>query len=190
MFRESNSIPSAWLIDKSKLEVDLSENWSQITNKTVGAMNFCLENFEFDFLVRANSSCLLDTRLLKDSISRNETPYAYAGPMQRGKKFVSGWCIILSRESVEKLVQNFEKSDSILFDDEAIGKILARTNVFPTPFPYYEIKALADYLTVPSKQLTGMRFFRMKNDAEGNRIPANLFSDVFELERSGYSHPF
>jgi hypothetical protein len=186
-FCGSNSIPAAELIDKSKLEVAVSENWSQITRKTIGAMKFCIENFEFDFLVRANSSCLMDTELLKDSISRNAVHYEYAGPVQQGKTFVSGWCIILSRESVEKLVKNYQKSDSLLFDDEAIGKILSKEKVFPAPLPHFEIKEFSDYLNIPSKQSVGMRFLRLKNDSSGIRVAPSLFRTIFELERSNKS---
>ena len=69
------------------IRVDLPELWSNITLKTLAAMKFALDNYEFDFLLRANSTCYLDLASLRYYLSKNAESTLYAGPIAKGKEY-------------------------------------------------------------------------------------------------------
>lgn len=151
------------------IRVDLPELWSNITLKTLAAMRFALDNFEFDFLLRANSTCYLDLSSLKHYLNKNAESTLYAGPIAKGKEFVSGWGILLSRESVEVLVNSCTRADHRYFDDEAVGKVLKRMNITPQELPFIEIFSNRDLDQLSSEELRKTPFFRMKFTQNGNR---------------------
>jgi hypothetical protein len=151
------------------IRVDLPELWSNITLKTLAAMKFALENYEFDFLLRANSTCYLDLHSLEDYLSKKPQNTFYAGPIANGKEFVSGWGILLSRESVEVLVTSYSRADQLYFDDEAIGRVLERGDIAPQKLPFIEISSNQDLKQISNEDLLKTPFFRMKFTQDGKR---------------------
>lgn len=179
----SRSLSSHWHLLQSKKElkkvqvfekngvirVDLPELWSNITLKTLAAMKFALDCYEFDFLLRANSTCYLDLASLKHYLSKNSESALYAGPIAKGKEFVSGWGILLSRESVKVLVNTYTRADQRYFDDEAVGKVLKRMKIEPQELPFIEIFSNQDLDQMSNEELRKTPFFRMKYTQNGNR---------------------
>jgi Galactosyltransferase len=151
------------------IRVDLPELWSNITLKTLAAMKFALENYEFDFLLRANSTCYLDIHSLEGYLSKKPQNTLYAGPIAKGKDFVSGWGILLSRESVEVLVTSFSQADKQYFDDDAIGRVLKRSDITPQEIPFIEISSNQDLKQTSNEDLLQTPFFRMKYKQDGKR---------------------
>ena len=151
------------------IRVDLPELWSNITLKTLTAMKFALDNYEFDFLLRANSTCYLNLASLKQYLSKNPESTLYAGPIARGKEFVSGWGILLSRESVGILVKSYTRADQQYFDDEAVGKVLKRMNITPWELPFIEIFSNQDLEQMSNEEMRKTPFFRMKFTQNGAR---------------------
>lgn len=150
--RESNDV----------IKVDLIELWTNITLKTLVALRFTLKNYEFDYLLRVNSTCYVNIRLLKTFLEDHEQAVDYCGPIAKGKDFVSGWGIVLSRRATELLVTSFSKGDLAFFDDEAIGRILRRENVSPQEFPFIEINSQNDLNHITKETIRRIPFFRMK----------------------------
>jgi hypothetical protein len=150
--RESNDV----------IKVDLIEVWTNIKLKTLVALRFSFKNYEFDYLLRVNSTCYVNIRLLKTFLEDNEQALDYCGPMAKGKDFVSGWGIVLSRRAAELLVSSFSKRDLAFFDDEAIGRILRRVNVLPQDFPFIEINSQNDLNHITKESIRHIPFFRMK----------------------------
>ena len=182
-FLVSRSLSSHWNIFQSRkdlkevkvsevdgvIRVDLPELWSNITLKTLAAMKFALENYEFDFLLRANSTCYLDIHSLEDYLSKKPQSTFYTGPIAKGKEFVSGWGILLSRESVKVLVTTYSRADQRYFDDEAIGRVLKRGNIAPEKLPFIEILSNQDLNQISNEDLLKTPFFRMKFTQDGKR---------------------
>ncbi len=151
------------------IRVDLPELCINITLKTLAAMKFALENYEFDFLLRANSTCYLDIHSLEGYLSKKPQNTLYAGPIAKGKDFVSGWGILLSRESVEVLVTSYSQADKQYFDDEAIGRVLKRSDITPQEIPFIEISSNQDLKQISNEDLLKTPFFRMKFTQDGKR---------------------
>lgn len=182
-FLASRSLYKHWNIFQSKKElkrvrvlevngvirVDLPELWSNITLKSLAAMKFALENYEFDFLLRVNSTCYLNLASLKHYMSKNPESTLYAGPIANGKEFVSGWGILLSRESIEVLVNTYTRADQRYFDDEAVGKVLKRVNISPQKLPFIEIFSSQDLDQISNAEIRKTPFFRMKFTQNGKR---------------------
>ena len=151
------------------IRVDLPELWSNITIKSLAAMKFALENYEFDLLLRANSTCYLNEVPLQNYLGKNLESKLYAGPISKGKDFVSGWGILLSRESVDLLVSSYSRIDLGYFDDEAIGRVLKRMDITPQKLPFIEIFSDQDLDQISSEEILKTPFFRMKFTQNGDR---------------------
>jgi hypothetical protein len=174
-------VVQAQFIDTSKVQVDVRELWSNITVKTISAIDFAIKNFEFDFIIRGNSSLYLDTKNLEQFLVASANTLDYAGPVIGSKKFVSGWCIILSRRAAQILVENFQKEDSLLFDDEAIGAILRRNGVEITATQFEVFDHIPTKIEIQKSRERGNWIWRFKDDSRGKRISISamkLFSDM------------
>ena len=158
------------LIGDSIIQIEVGEVWSNITAKTIAAIDFALQNFEFDFIIRGNSSLYIDPKLLQEFLESNLDKVDYAGPIMGEKKFVAGWCIILSRRAAHIVVHDFRKSDSYYFDDEAIGLILARNCIEPHLLNFMFFDRLPNFSEIKEAKSKGNWIWRFKGDASGNRI--------------------
>lgn len=170
-------------ISDSVVQVNCNELWSNITKKTINALDFALQNFEFDFIVRGNSSLYIDPNSLEKFLETNKN-LDYAGPVAGGKKFVAGWCIILSRKAAQIVVDDFRKSDSLFFDDEAIGFILARNHIAPLPLKHVIFDHVPTANGVKREVFNGTWIWRFKTDLSGNRIsvPAMKLVETISAE--------
>jgi len=160
------------LITDSIIQLEVGEIWSNITAKTIAALDFTLQNFEFDFIIRGNSSLYIDPSLLEEFLEANLNQVDYAGPVIGEKKFVAGWCIILSRRAAQIVVDDFRRSDSYYFDDEAIGLILARNRIAIHPLKFLLFDRLPNLFEVKDAIAKGNWIWRFKTDASGSRISA------------------
>lgn len=102
------------------------ETWSPgITNKTVQAIDYCLQNYDFDYIYRTNLSSFLHLHNLYNFVEKN--PYNYAGVIgnHEGFHFTSGSGFLLSKNACLYLIteqQNLLKYDYL--DDVCIGILL------------------------------------------------------------------
>ncbi len=76
-----------------------------------------------DYFVRTNSSTFLNIELIKAEVERLPKRRCYAGPVMFSR-FVSGTCIILSRDLVEYLVSRKIDNEKDCYDDLAISHLL------------------------------------------------------------------
>jgi hypothetical protein len=163
---------------KGVIRVELTELWSNITLKTLAALNYVLENYEFDYLMRVNSTCYFNQQALEEYLRKNLGSTVYAGPIASGKEFVSGWGILLSRDCTKLLVSSFSKEDQTYFDDEAIGKVLKKRDVIPQGLPFIEIFSNKDVDQISEGQFNRTPFFRMKFTQGGNRKDDELMRKI------------
>ena len=168
-------------INEDELVVNLSENWTNLVAKCLKGFEYALDNWEFDYLIRINSTAYVDV----DALSRYLKDFGlpdYAGPMMAKKSFISGWAIILSKRALKILVNTEEQE--MIFDDEFVGKTLERHGIFPTEIPYIEVnnyKKLFDIIKTDCKDIALWRFKSLNN--LNTRDDANLMNS-FHRQRS------
>lgn len=126
-------------INKELIRVNMLEIWSNITRKTQVAIKHTLTIHDYGFLVRGNATLYIDNALLRQKLATLPNTGLYAGPVEQGKKFVSGWCIIMSRDVAE--IISAANLDSRYFDDEAIGIFLQSIGIEPVALPFMNVLA-------------------------------------------------
>ena len=179
--RHQNMIARGEFLNDSIVQINVGELWSNITTKTISAIDFALKNFEFDYIIRGNSSLYLDTIFLEHFLETNPTRVDYAGPVAGSKKFVSGWCIILSRKAAQIIVGDFQKKDALFFDDEAIGIILARNDVKMQAIGFEAFNRIPTNLEVNKALDRGNWIWRFKDDSNRIRISIPAMKLVSEI---------
>jgi hypothetical protein len=99
--------------------------------KSLYAFDFCLKNFNFDYILRTNlSSFYRFDKLLEyvDTIPCTKCLSAVIG--HDGGPFLSGAGMIISKDMISDIVQNRHKIDSSIIDDLAISVYLRDNNSF------------------------------------------------------------
>jgi len=95
-----------------------------ILEKTVSGMQYCIDHFDFDILIRSNMSTIIDYKELEKQLMNIKNPLGGHIWNYKDFKFISGCCIVMNKDICRYLVMN--KSDLLyhLSDDVAIGKLL------------------------------------------------------------------
>lgn len=169
--RRRISIPKAE-IDKDTIEIKVYDTWKSMFTKFIGALNWVLENENFDYIVRINSTAYVNVDNLRKFLSGGVD---YAGP-SNGKKFASGWGIILSKYAAKELISYVKVGGklSAANDDRLIGDIMKKKQIDLTLF------RAADYekeFVNKQLRLDEIVMLRVKNKSS-NRI--RLDSEAFE----------
>ena len=138
------TLESEWEIDGRMIKIRGNESYMPgILEKTLKAIEICLENFEFDYLVRSNMSMVIDLKELESKIKN--TWYGghifnltwtceFSGITPQvleklyGLQFISGSCIVYSRNLCKYIVEQGEQCDRSLADDVSLGLLLRDTN--------------------------------------------------------------
>jgi len=133
-----------------ELILDVGTKTSDIGLKTIEAFEWSLNNLEFDFLLRTNTSSYINIQNLVDYINTNfsKDKFLYHGLEMKLKdnktkkeiNFVSGSGILFNLNTIKLIVNNKTELDYKEWDDVAIGKLLKKFNVNPTSGFRYDIK--------------------------------------------------
>lgn len=171
IFVSSRTVSQIKIRDKDSLIIlDLPELWCNITLKTIASLKYVRDKHNFDFIIRANASCYVNIKSLTNYLGKLKDSLIYAGPVMDGKKFVSGWGIVMSKPALDKLLSSFNFTDFELFDDEAIGRIMKRNRVRPIKLSYLELNSAKQIDLLTEEQLMTTVFFRMKSFEENKRM--------------------
>ena len=127
------NIKSYFIINDPSIEEDIIVNEEEntiycreieiytpgITNKTVLAIDYCLQTYNFDYIYRTNLSSVVQLNNLYNFVATH--PYNYAGVIGNhlGIPFASGCGFLLSREACIYLVTEKDK----LLKDEYIDDV-------------------------------------------------------------------
>lgn len=100
-----------------------------ILEKTRGAINFFCKTTEFDYFYRTNLSSVFDFDVMLEYLENN--PTEYGGRLENAfdeYQFASGSGYVLSRSACDVFLNHYDemKSDTTLFDDVAVGKIMQK----------------------------------------------------------------
>lgn len=121
-----------------KLLLPLPEFNSFIGLKTLLAFDHVLDAFDFDYLVRTNSSSYLDIQQLEKYLGDAPKQKYFSGFKGDffGEEFSSGASYILSRDVVDQVTHNFSTYwQHYVVDDVAISRVIAENQLaVPTYF--------------------------------------------------------
>lgn len=109
------------------------EGLYNIGYKTLDSYRYILENKEFDFIFRTNSSSyVLIENLIKFLENKPKNGF-YCGYINKqvktGINFASGSGYFLSKDVVDLVVKNYDKWNHSLIDDVALGLLLTQLGV-------------------------------------------------------------
>jgi hypothetical protein len=118
---------SSNVLEGNYLNLDIGDSLQEIGYKTIAAMDWLVENYSFDYLVRSNSSTYINVNEMKKYILETATsePF-YSGrttTFENSFKYAHGSCIILNDLAVFKILENRTSWDHMLIDDAALGKL-------------------------------------------------------------------
>tara|TARA_X000001036_G_C20668802_1_gene801689 strand:- start:778 stop:1512 length:735 start_codon:yes stop_codon:yes gene_type:complete len=116
------------------LDLECGDTYSEMTTKTLKALEWVDSNLPFDYIFRTNTSSYVNYPNLVSYLKKiNKEKVDYCGFIGKHKdiEFVSGSGIILSKVAVKTIIENKGQLDKNLVEDVAIGKILKINKIFP-----------------------------------------------------------
>lgn len=131
------------LFNNDKIFCNKEDTFENIGYKTIHTFQVLLENFDFNYILRTNSSSYIDIKNCLKFLKKKPETLFYNGIIESYWKnsfifrkhlfkFVSGSGYFLSKDVVLKIIENKEKWDHNLIDDVALGKLLNHLKVKPT----------------------------------------------------------
>lgn len=113
-------------------------------DKTIKALEYSLNNMEFDYLIRTNMSSVWDINKIHTYLSNNT--HSCLGVLTKynniKKFFISGAGIILSHSVCKNIIDNKHLLDYSIIDDVAIGIILKKLKYEFENFPRFNVMKL------------------------------------------------
>ena len=164
----------------SSLIVEQNENWPNLVSKTLKAIEYALENSDFEYLIRINSTAYCDLNKIAEHLQKLDYP-DYAGPLLKKKNFISGWAIILSRDACNLLVE--AKKQTCLFDDEFIGDFLKIKDILPVSVPFLEISSFGALSNLRESDYSTYPLIRFKSTGDNNERSDALIMQKFHKKR-------
>jgi hypothetical protein len=121
--RQFNSIINQ---DGREIVTTVPDLYSLIGVKTIEAFAASIKYFDFDYIYRTNVSSYVDLMKLNEFIKNKPRNHYYAGAIgnHQGISFASGCGYFLSRDIVNKVLENRARWDHNLIDDVSLGKLL------------------------------------------------------------------
>lgn len=150
--------------DGDRLFVPIPEAYVTITGKSFLALEYALDHFNFDFLLRTNTSSYVNLQVLLESVKDLPVARVYAGVVsttRSGEAFISGAGILMSRDVVEAVVSD-ESFEFDQLDDVAIARSLFRQGVHMTPLVRVDLESLGQVDGVSEGALKSTFHYRCK----------------------------
>lgn len=125
--KSTNNIDQNVIIDNSENTMYIKNHETYIPGilqKTISAIEFCIRNFEFDYIYRTNLSSLLDINKLYNFILNTSIKYGGVIGNYNGIKYASGSGFLLSKDTSLYLVENNNLLNYQVIDDISIGELL------------------------------------------------------------------
>ena len=141
-----------------------------ILEKTRGAIEYFCETTEFDYFYRTNLSSVFDFDTMLEYLENN--PTEYGGRLENAfdqYQFASGSGYVLSRSSCDIFLNHFDEmlSDTTLFDDVAVGKIMQKyVNMTFIPRVNFAYTDDPDILNILENDFKGIYHYRCLSDSE------------------------
>lgn len=174
--RESN------FSDYREIHVEIFERWDTMTIKFLSASKLLLDTFDFDYLVRTNTTTYVNQKALLDALALGTD---YLGAPSKNGSFAVGWGQIFSRNALTDLVESFSQVvvDKKLFEDEFVGEVMKRLG-----YDFKAIRASRISLSDKDDQYKDSKnsvFVRMHATFGKQRIDSDLFVKYHKFVQTG-----
>lgn len=109
----------------------INESYNSMGGKMLLAFDWALKNKEFDYIARINSSCYVDKKQLIKYVQGLEKENVFAGvEVDAIPKWMWGGAqYIISKDIVEKIVDNSKKWDYSLMEDVGLSYLVNGLNI-------------------------------------------------------------
>jgi hypothetical protein len=103
-----------------------NETYKNILEKTLDAFDFCVNNYNFNYIFRTNLSSFIVLDKFIEMIEKlNKTDYAGGvNGVHKNIKFISGAGMLFSKDVIENMVINRQQIFNLMIDDVDIGRYL------------------------------------------------------------------
>jgi hypothetical protein len=169
-----------------KLVTESPEDWSLIGLKTILAFRYLLDNYEFDYVFRTNTSSYLDVPTLLEYLAMKPRKNMYAGVIGNvfvNTRFASGAGILLSRDLVRRISDNSELWKHGLVDDVAIAELIASfqdPSVILSELPRLDFASLEEAKSTKAEIIKSNFHFRCKTDSADETI--DIMKYIYEVK--------
>jgi hypothetical protein len=167
------------------LYVEIKDNYANILQKTLLGIDWCLDNLEFDFLIRANVSTYFDVEKTKAFLSKIEPNMEFFGGYLDFVKtssnigwdnlFVNGGALFFSKETTKTLKEMCGNKWLSSPDDFAISQFLIKRNIKPVQIPRGNV--------AQTGILTNRMYYRMKSSSNSNMATLRM-RKLFQIKNS------
>jgi hypothetical protein len=138
---------------------------------TIEAFRYVLENYEFEYIFRTNSSSYVNLhKLLKltEALPKTRVYAGFEGTILRTTKFASGAGYLISRDIVEEICLDPQLWRHGLIDDVALADFVntsLRSRVKQIPLPRATIAKISDINALPPHEIQNQFHYRCKTDS-------------------------
>ena len=115
----------------NRFRLNMPHGYGFTGRRTIESFRLALENYQFDFMLRLTSTCLVNPIVLDKLIEKLPSKRVYAGQLLKFRKvaYNSGSSLLLSRDVVESVVANSSDFLVNIAEDVAIGEIIVRLSL-------------------------------------------------------------
>jgi hypothetical protein len=112
-------------IEGNKIEVIATDIYSNLALKTLKCFEV-IKDMDFDFVFRTNACSYIDKKLFYEYVLTKPTTNFYGGVqgLHKGRPFISGAGILMSKDVLNLVVENKDKWDLGEIDDVGLGNLL------------------------------------------------------------------
>lgn len=108
----------------------IREDYYTMGHKLLRAFEWALKNREFDYIARVNSSCFVDKKELIKHVQTLPDENVFAGSIVAASETNPAWIwgggqFVISRDVVQKIVDNQHTWDHAIMEDVAISRCVA-----------------------------------------------------------------
>ena len=171
-----------------KLITESPEDWSLIGLKTTLAFKYLLDNYDFDYLFRTNTSSYLDVPTLLEYLAIKPRKNMYAGVIGTAfgnTRFASGAGILLSRDIVQRISDNSDRWKHGLVDDVAIADLVATfqdPSVIVSELPRLDFASLEEAKSTDAETIRENFHFRCKTSSAAETI--GIMKHIYAVKNS------
>ena len=153
---------------------------------TIEAFRYVLENYEFEYIFRTNSSSYVNLhKLLKltEALPKTRVYAGFEGTILRTTKFASGAGYLISRDIVEEICLNPQLWRHGLIDDVALADFVntsLRSRVKQIPLARATIAKISDISALPPHEIHKQFHYRCKTDSTFETV--EIMHQIHSLE--------
>lgn len=114
----------------NRIYFDTIEKYSTMGQKMLSAFEWALVNKEFDYIARVNSSTYVDKKKLIEHIQTLPTENLFSGlVVQADPKWIWGCSFILSKDVIQKVVDNKHDFNHSVMEDNALSELATKLQI-------------------------------------------------------------